>query len=302
MRGNHARGIYQGDDTYPYAKGHGINYAHSGNFDTGDDDYHDASFDNPYSEWSYNTSTATVDKPDVAKLTLDEHHPESLEHCASIEDNPPVEATIMARPGLDKFTSKKEVALQGLPLRMEARKTSSLAEGNDCVATSQTLSDGIDSLSSTECYSESTEYSENEIGTNVEKTHNKVIRSMLDRVMEQFWRFYDQEWRLIPTDADEDAERSTAEAKGSSSKARTNIGEKSRRGQLKRYRGNGDDDEPFDNDNDGLRRVPGSTGGSASTLDKKFACPFRKRDPYTYSIHAHKICALNPWPSISRLK
>jgi hypothetical protein len=35
---------------------------------------------------------------------------------------------------------------------------------------------------------------------------------------------------------------------------------------------------------------------------KKFACPFRKRDPLTYNIQDHEVCAIRSWSTISRLK
>jgi hypothetical protein len=36
--------------------------------------------------------------------------------------------------------------------------------------------------------------------------------------------------------------------------------------------------------------------------NKRFACPFQKHDPQTYSIHRYRLCASSGWKSVARVK
>ncbi|KAH6847597.1 hypothetical protein B0I37DRAFT_147976 [Chaetomium sp. MPI-CAGE-AT-0009] len=47
---------------------------------------------------------------------------------------------------------------------------------------------------------------------------------------------------------------------------------------------------------------PSPLSQRSSGSPKKFACPFRKRDPLTYNIQDHEVCAIRSWSTISRLK
>lgn len=72
------------------------------------------------------------------------------------------------------------------------------------------------------------------------------------------------------------------------------------RGLAPNIRRNGEDRDD-DDDLEGFR-PPSSQSKSSSSAPKRYACPFRKRDPVTYNIHDHDICALRSWESVSRMK
>ena len=69
---------------------------------------------------------------------------------------------------------------------------------------------------------------------------------------------------------------------------------------MKRIREDGNDSADDQEDGDQGHSNPQSD--DKPSHERRLACPFRKHDPFTYSIHNHKICALSPWPSIARLK
>jgi len=72
------------------------------------------------------------------------------------------------------------------------------------------------------------------------------------------------------------------------------------RGLAPNIRRNGEDRDD-DDDLEGFR-PPSSQSRNSSSAPKRYACPFRKRDPITYNIHDHDICALRSWESVSRMK
>jgi hypothetical protein len=62
-----------------------------------------------------------------------------------------------------------------------------------------------------------------------------------------------------------------------------------------------DDDSLPDEHNGGSKR-PKNGPRPWPKIDQRLACPFRKRDPHKYNIHAHRVCASRGWDSISRVK
>ena len=65
-----------------------------------------------------------------------------------------------------------------------------------------------------------------------------------------------------------------------------------------------DDESGNDDNNDRPGQPPQTPTARVSPPSggQKFACPFRKHDPVTYSLTARKVCAVSGWDSTARLK
>ncbi|KAL2129005.1 hypothetical protein VTI74DRAFT_8359 [Chaetomium olivicolor] len=63
----------------------------------------------------------------------------------------------------------------------------------------------------------------------------------------------------------------------------------------------GEEDKQDEEEGEGYR-PPSSQSKRSSASPKRFACPFRKHDPFTYNINDHEVCAIRSWSTISRLK
>jgi hypothetical protein len=248
-------------------------------------------------EFNWDTESEDDDKPDVSALSLNERDPTPKAAC-----NPKDDSADHAETWVDISPAcKSKKPRKGLLLKLDTSNFSSQGDEDDGIDLVHTPSDILDTSSSNGCYSDSTDHSASEIGTSILKARGKVIDDMIDRVMDQFWQFYDQEWDFPAEEDPEDADAPTGNEKSTEVTSQSSSTSQSKRRQLKRSRGDGNDDAPADEDNNGLSRLPDDVDGGSSQ-NTKFACPFRKHDPYTYSVHTHKICALSPWPSISRLK
>jgi hypothetical protein len=123
-------------------------------------------------------------------------------------------------------------------------------------------------------------------------------QALVDRVMEKFWSVFDPRWASNATHHTAGA----TSASGSAGRSTTSSGtESSNVNHRKRQRledeGNSDDK----NDENRQSRQP-LIPGSDLQYGSRFACPFRKHDPYTYSIYSNRVCALSSWGTIARVK
>ena len=163
-------------------------------------------------------------------------------------------------------------------------------------------SGGSDSTSTLESPSSSVEEGEESAPLHT-ATREKAIADMIDRVMEEFWSVFGNDWDMLPSvDSPGEANESNREGHIVATVEHGHSAYQPRRNALKRERDN-DGDVPDDDEDD--RRQHFSKAGGTGQPNKepvRFSCLFRKHDPLSFSIHTHKICALSPWPSISRLK
>lgn len=124
-------------------------------------------------------------------------------------------------------------------------------------------------------------------------------RSLLDRMMAEFWAIFNEDWPVGKTCAGSTSTSSrsqrTFNIASTTSTSRSSVS--------KRKRDDPDDLPPGDGD-DGSFKRPQSRSSTTGDFEIpiKLACPFRKRDPSKYSIEAHRTCALNHWPTVARVK
>ncbi|KAK3292919.1 uncharacterized protein B0H64DRAFT_203301 [Chaetomium fimeti] len=135
------------------------------------------------------------------------------------------------------------------------------------------------------------------------KVWRHSFQRTVDRGMTRLWVRYNQDWDAL-------VRQCVGDANGDSGQYRESSG-RVRKGASSRYATNnglhlnarslGQDDEEEGEEGEGY---PGPSPPSKriSGSPKKFACPFRKRDPLTYNIQDHEVCAIRSWSTISRLK
>lgn len=141
-----------------------------------------------------------------------------------------------------------------------------------------------------------------EYGANSETIVADVLHStrisIADRVMEEFWVMFNQEWSFDfaqhAGDSSETSRSSNAESKNHGKDARHTSRKKRQR----------DDEDLEDQNGDRKSRAPRkiSPGGKGSEESIKFACPFRKQNPRKFNIYSHRTCTLSHWNTIARLK
>ncbi len=137
----------------------------------------------------------------------------------------------------------------------------------------------------------------------VEQVLDQAFEAMIDRVMEEFWVIWYQEWdapvrqhghNSVPPSGRADREGSL---NGSTSSA-TGL---SKAAKGKRQR-SGDGSGNEDNSDEPGQPPKGPASRFVPPRSQKFACPFRKYDPITYSLSARRVCAASGWDSTARLK
>jgi hypothetical protein len=132
----------------------------------------------------------------------------------------------------------------------------------------------------------------------VASTGQHVVDMVIDQVMEQFWVTFDQNLGIEPGDgAGNPEQRRTS---GSPARQDQNGNTSAQQG-LKRGR---DSDDGFGEEEYNEREAPPSASANdpESQHIKEFGCPFRKHSPLKYTLRSHRICAMNSWPNIARLK
>jgi hypothetical protein len=138
-------------------------------------------------------------------------------------------------------------------------------------------------------------------------TATKVWRHSFQRTvdlgMTRLWVRYNHDWDAL-------VRQCVGEVSGDSGQYRESSG-RVRKGASSRYATNnslrpnarsfGQDEDEEGEEGEGYP-APSPLSKRNSGSAKKFACPFRKRDPLTYNIQDHEVCAIRSWSTISRLK
>ncbi|KAH8897772.1 hypothetical protein GQ53DRAFT_837564 [Thozetella sp. PMI_491] len=135
----------------------------------------------------------------------------------------------------------------------------------------------------------------------VSQALNDTLEAMIDRVMEEFWVTWHQEWNFSTRQCGNGSESSGGGAQpghcATDTPANPSGGRQPQKGKRRRSDGSGNDD------NDGSSPPPEPPVSKPdSSNNRKFACPFRKHDPITYSLSARRVCAVSGWESTARVK
>jgi hypothetical protein len=124
-------------------------------------------------------------------------------------------------------------------------------------------------------------------------------QDLVDRIMAEFWTIVNQEWAANLT-------KCAGETPASSSPSCTNgnlIGGSSPQvANRKRQRDDGEDLPPEDNNGRTPKRPNSQPERPPPKNSVKFACPYRKHSPHTYTIYKHRSCALSHWDTVARVK
>jgi hypothetical protein len=121
---------------------------------------------------------------------------------------------------------------------------------------------------------------------------------LVDRLMEDFWPIFNQRWRPglrhrgTTPDSSSSSSNSTPPRRGLS------------KGKgVKRFRGDGDEEDPGEESRKGAkRRFESSEPLDATDNTSPFACPFRKHNPRKYCIRNWARCALTAQSTVARVK
>lgn len=128
-------------------------------------------------------------------------------------------------------------------------------------------------------------------------------QTLIDRLMEQFWEIFNQEWSSNFRKCAGHEHTSTTPGGGTSGSQK--ISGSSDLQSLKRKRNDEDDDFSQSNGNNGQpskQPVDQYTPPKASNKKIKLACPYRKHDRRIYSIGNFQSCVLGHWDSVGRVK
>jgi len=126
---------------------------------------------------------------------------------------------------------------------------------------------------------------------------------VLDRLMAEFWAIFKDSWstgrRQICVASDGASQTTSTSASDSGAISRSSSGVR----QVKRSRGDGDDEEQDDRSGRRRKRIDKLPAvDEDDSLLRQFSCPYRKRDPRKYSVQEWPRCALKPQKTIARLK
>ena len=130
---------------------------------------------------------------------------------------------------------------------------------------------------------------------------SQAYQQAIERVMERLWTQYNRDWRaLINACAGSSSNSSPHGRDVHRVRKGTSPRHAAGRGIRPGIRPPGDDDDD-DDDMEGNQPATSQTR-SGPGIPKRFACPFRKRDPHTFNLRDHEICTVKDWPTIPRLK
>jgi hypothetical protein len=126
-------------------------------------------------------------------------------------------------------------------------------------------------------------------------------QALVDRVMDEFWVIFNQNWNSGYREHARGAQNSTSPSNASLVTSAATTPQSTKPTQRKRQR---DDDMGSDDEDGDMSRKPKrSSGPSDESGDRKrFACPFRKHDSRRYSTYSYRVCALSHWETIARVK
>jgi hypothetical protein len=132
-----------------------------------------------------------------------------------------------------------------------------------------------------------------------------IKQAMIDRLMEQFWEMFHQEWSSNLTQCGGSRNSTTGSRGGGMSSGQSN-GEKTNDQGQKRKRQDDDDDHSSGNSgNNGLpSKQPLDQFKSSNVPSRKIklACPYRKHNRRVYCVDNYQSCVLSHWESVGRVK
>ena len=164
-------------------------------------------------------------------------------------------------------------------------------------STSETMSD--DSVSEPDCWLEVDGFPSGI------RSWKNTFQKRVNRGMAQLWDQYNRDWDALvinqrPAGSSQQSSHSQGSIgyvqQGSSSQHGPNQGLGLGSGFFGPFDNEGDDD-----DDDSYQHPP-SLPQLSPTIEKRFACPYRKHDPHTYNMQDHEVCTVRSWSTISRLK
>jgi hypothetical protein len=126
-------------------------------------------------------------------------------------------------------------------------------------------------------------------------------QALADRVMEEFWVLFIQNWDLDVNECAGGASSSSRRPSRPNRNITPSNGPSLQPIQRKRQRVE-DENADDDNFNDPRKPRPSVCPSSSPEHTNKFACPFRKHDGRRYSVHSHRVYTLSSWDSIARVK
>jgi hypothetical protein len=134
----------------------------------------------------------------------------------------------------------------------------------------------------------------------IEPVLDPMRQALVDRIMEEFWDLFDQEWDT--GFVKEAAGISPPSGSGPTSGSITSENSIALP-PIQRQRQREEEDPPEDRNGRNPRQPRSSVGPIAGCDDStRFACPFRKHDSRKYSVYSHRVCALSHWETIARVK
>jgi hypothetical protein len=139
--------------------------------------------------------------------------------------------------------------------------------------------------------------------TVVKPVLTQVKQDLIDRLMEEFWIIFNQDWAGNIRKRDATAGSATTFASPSASYSRSPEKSSSGRSTGKRPREDDDNQRPNDRDREGPKWRRDFLSPSDSTENSlKFSCPYRKHDPRKYCVQNWGPCALTPQRTVARVK
>jgi hypothetical protein len=134
----------------------------------------------------------------------------------------------------------------------------------------------------------------------IEPVLDPMRQALVDRIMEEFWVLFDQEWDtgFVQEAASVSPPSSSGSSSGSTASANSMT-----LPPIQRKRQREEEDPPEERNGRNPRQPRSSVGPSTGCDDStRFACPFRKHDSRKYSVYSHRVCALSHWETIARVK
>ncbi|KAH8896342.1 hypothetical protein GQ53DRAFT_819450 [Thozetella sp. PMI_491] len=130
---------------------------------------------------------------------------------------------------------------------------------------------------------------------------DEVTQKILQTIMQKFCTSQGQQWQS-PSSGTKNSANNCPNAVNNAELGRGGSGE-TRRAKRRR---NVERDESDDEDGREDHQPPQDAGDSnqikGTDPDIRLACPFRKRDPFTFSIGTRRTCASGHWPTVARVK
>ncbi|CZR55765.1 uncharacterized protein PAC_05653 [Phialocephala subalpina] len=206
--------------------------------------------------------------------------------------------------GSQNFEAIKECSGPSVAMRSTNERSAISLELNECNTTEydrSELEDLPSDLSSSGELSDDSEANLECEDANVSNFLEPLQQALVDRVMDEFWVIFNQNWDAGVREHAGTSHASTSSSPSNSALLTSAAPTPASTQQRKRQR---DSDKASDDEDGNMSRRPKrSTGPSDDAGDRKrFACPFRKHDARRYSTYSYRVCALSHWETIARVK